>query len=112
VVKAVIEARTGDKAAAKTALTAIARDKARGPMVRLAAVDALVPHQGAPEVFDVVVEIQEQAVKDGSTAVLYALHATTHLVGGHLDQAGQRQAQSLVAQQHSELERLTGRAAH
>lgn len=112
VTKAVIDARTGDKAAAKAALTAIARDAARPDMVRLAAVDALVPHEGGPEVFDVVVQIQEKAVKEGSTAVLYALHSTTHLLGNQLQGPARQQAQSLVAQQHSELERLTGRSAH
>lgn len=112
VVKAVIDARTGDNAAAKAALTGIARDAARPDMVRLAAVDALVPHGGGPEVFDVVVQIQEKAVKEGSTAVLYALHSTTHLLGPQLQGSVRQQAQSLVAQQHSELERLTGRSAH
>lgn len=112
VVKAVIDARTKDKAAAKTALTGIARDSSRPDMVRLAAVDALVPLEGGPEVFDVVVQLQAKAVAEGSTAVLYALHATTHLLGPQLSGGAREQAQSLVAQQHSELERLTGRAAH
>jgi hypothetical protein len=112
VVKAVIDARTADKAAAKTALTGIARDSGRPDMVRLAAVDALVPLEGAPEVFDVVVQLQEKAVREGSTGVLYALHATTHLIGPHLQGQALQQAQSLVHQQHAELERLTGRAAH
>ena len=49
---------------------------------------------------------------ESSTAVLYALHATTHLLGPQLQGAARQQAQSLVVQQHSELERLTGRAAH
>ena len=42
----------------------------------------------------------------------HALHATTHLLGPQLSGTARQQAQSLVAQQHSELERLTGRAAH
>src|SRR5262249_25551515 len=54
VVKAVLDARSADKAAAKAALTAIARDAGRPDMVRLAAVDALVPLEGGAEVFDVV----------------------------------------------------------
>jgi len=112
VVKAVLEARTGDAGVAKAALTGIARDAARPDMVRLAAVDALVPLEGGAEVFEVVVQIQEKAVREGSTAVLYALHATTHLLGPHLQGATRQQAQSLVGQQHAELERLTGRAAH
>jgi hypothetical protein len=112
VVKAVIDARTADVAAAKAALTGIARDAGRPDMVRLAAVDALVPHGGGPDVFDVVVQVQEKAVRESSTAVLYALHATTHLIGPQLSGTARQQAQSLVAQQHSELERLTGRAAH
>jgi hypothetical protein len=112
VVKAVIDARVGDPAAAKSALAGIARDIGRPEMVRLAAVDALVPHGGGPEVFDVVVAIQEKAVRDGSTGLLYALHATTHLLGSHLKGTALEQAKSLEAQQHSELERLTGRAAH
>ncbi|MBK7861672.1 MAG: hypothetical protein IPJ65_24260 [Archangiaceae bacterium] len=112
VVKAVLDARTGDKEAAKAALTGIARDAGRPDMVRLAALDALVPHEAGAELFDVLVQLQEKAVKEGSTAVLYALHSTTHLLGPKLQGAQRQQAQSLVAQQHSELERLTGRAAH
>jgi len=112
VVKAVLDARTGDKAAAKAALTGIARDAGRPDMVRLAAVDALVPLEGGSEVFDVVAQIQEKAVKEGSTGVLYALHATTHLLGPHLKGDALQQVQGLVHQQHAELERLTGRAAH
>ncbi|MBL8950480.1 MAG: hypothetical protein JNK82_06865 [Myxococcaceae bacterium] len=112
VVKAVIDARTADKAAATATLTAIARDAGRPDMVRLAAIDALVPLDAVGDMFDVVAQIQEKAVKEGSTAVLYALHATTHLLGPHLKGPSLQAAQSLVHQQHAELERLTGRAAH
>ncbi len=112
VVKAVLDARTADPAAAKTALTAIARDAGRPDMVRLAAIDALVPLEGGPDAFDVVEQLQEKAVKEGSSRVLYALHATTHLLGPHLKGDTLQRAQSLVSQQHAELERLTGRAAH
>ena len=112
VVKAVLEARTGDKAQAKAALTAIARDAARPDMVRLAAVDALVPLEGAADVFEVVEQVQEKAVREGSTAVLYALHATSHLLGPVLQGPARQRAKVLVDQQHDELQRLTGRAAH
>jgi hypothetical protein len=112
VVAAVLQGRTGDAPAAKAALTAIARDAGRPDMVRLAAVDALVPLEGGAEVFDVVAQLQEKAVREGSTAVLYALHATTHLLGPHLSGPARQQAQGLVAQQHDELHRLTGRHAH
>lgn len=94
------------------ALTAVARDAKRPAMVRLAAVDSLVPMNGGGEVFDVVVEVQKKAIEDKDVAVLRALHATTHLIGQHLTPANVEQARRLVGEQHEHLEALTGRAAH
>jgi hypothetical protein len=94
------------------ALTAVARDAGRPAMVRLAAVDSLVPMNGGGEVFDVVVEVQKKAIADKDVAVLRALHATTHLIGQHLSPGNVEQARRLVGEQHEHLEALTGRAAH
>jgi hypothetical protein len=103
--KAVLD---GDAAA----LTAIARDAARPDLVRLAAVDSLVPMNGGGEVFDVVVDVQKKAVASKDVTVLRALHATTHLIGQHLSPANIEAARKLVGEQHEQLESLTGRAAH
>jgi hypothetical protein len=103
--KAVLE---GD--AAK--LTAIAREASRPEMVRLAAVDSLVPMNGGGDVFDVVVEVQKKAIANKDVAVLRALHATTHLIGQHLTPANVEAARKLVSEQHEQLESLTGHAAH
>jgi hypothetical protein len=94
------------------ALTAIAKDAARPPMVRLSAVDSLVPMNGGGDVFDVVVEVQKKAVETKDVAVLRALHATTHLIAQHLSPSNMDAARKLVGEQHEQLETLTGHSAH
>jgi hypothetical protein len=94
------------------ALTAIAKDTARPSMVRLSAVDSLVPMNGGGEVFDVVVEVQKKAVAEKDVAVLRALHSTTHLIAQHLNPSNMEAARKLVGEQHDQLESLTGHSAH
>jgi hypothetical protein len=93
-------------------LVALAKDAQRAPMVRLAAVDALVPLGKASEMFPVVAEVQQKAVADENVAVVRALHSTTHLIGQHLSPSDMQQARVLVDQQHDALQRLTGHSAH
>ncbi len=93
-------------------LVTLAKDAQRAPMVRLAAVDALVPLGKANEMFAVVAEVQQKAVADENVAVLRALHSTTHLISPHLSPSDLQQARMLVDQQHDALHRLTGHSAH